>query len=182
MKSSIAIVAASALLASAAGPIQKRAMLTEWVTDIVTVTVTEGDHQPTAAAVFIEKPAVTTAAPPPPPPSPTPAKKPETTKPVVQAPPPPPPKPSTTSVIQAPPPVVNKPAPVPEVTKQAPAPVQSSAPAPAPAPVDGGYKGTVLHQHNVHRFNHTAPSLQWDDQLAEYAALIAASCQFHHDM
>ncbi|PNY27581.1 Cell wall protein PRY3, partial [Tolypocladium capitatum] len=74
MKSSLLLVAASALLASA-GPLRKRAMKTDWVYEIVTVTVTAGQEAAAPTAFFLEsKPPEPTkyAAPPPPPPPPPP--------------------------------------------------------------------------------------------------------------
>lgn len=60
MKSSLFLVATSALLASA-NPLQKRVVKTEWVYDIVTVTVTDGQQPPSLpTAVFVENEAAAT--------------------------------------------------------------------------------------------------------------------------
>ncbi|KAL8656162.1 MAG: hypothetical protein Q9226_002761 [Calogaya cf. arnoldii] len=44
-----------------------------------------------------------------------------------------------------------------------------------------GYKSAVLEHHNIHRSNHSADALQWDDQLAQYAEQVAKSCKYDHD-
>ncbi|KAL8780189.1 MAG: hypothetical protein Q9213_006587 [Squamulea squamosa] len=44
-----------------------------------------------------------------------------------------------------------------------------------------GYKSAVLEHHNIHRSNHSANDLVWDDTLAEYAAQVAKSCVYDHD-
>lgn len=166
MKSSLALVAASAVLATA-GPLQKRAIETTWVYDIVTVTVTA---EPTPTA-FVEnsqpkpKPQ-TTAAPPPPPPAAAAAEKPKSKA----APPPPPPPPATT--LQPKPVVVS---PSPEPSTQAP---------PPPPPSSGGsndYQRIVLDQHNLHRQNHSAQALTWSDDLANQAQQWAQGCKFQHN-
>jgi len=43
------------------------------------------------------------------------------------------------------------------------------------------YAAPILNQHNLHRANHSAPALVWDDSLASIAATIAASCVYAHD-
>ncbi|KAI5363494.1 Putative CAP domain-containing protein [Septoria linicola] len=39
----------------------------------------------------------------------------------------------------------------------------------------------VLH-HNIHRANHSAPNVTWDDDLAATAKKIADTCNFEHQM
>ncbi|XP_044715225.1 cysteine-rich secretory protein family domain-containing protein [Hirsutella rhossiliensis] len=46
----------------------------------------------------------------------------------------------------------------------------------------GDYEQTMLEQHNVHRRNHSASDLAWDNTLAQYAENIANSCVFQHDI
>ncbi|KAL7800082.1 CAP domain-containing protein [Trichoderma ceciliae] len=229
MKSSAVLLAAGALLATAM-PLDKRALETQWVTDIVTVTVTvdpfaSPSAQATAGGVFVqnvsEKPA---ASPSPDAPAPKPvyalppvaaSPKPETTQqaglqPTNQAPAAPPPaapKPIVTTVIvpavqspapapipkpspkpspeQAPEPAP-EPAPSPEVVAK-PSPKPSPSPKPAasqPSPSSGGndYQSAMLNEHNVHRANHSAPALAWDDTLAGFAHTTASGCVFAHDM
>lgn len=174
MKSSLFLVAASALLASA-GPLRKRAMETDWVYEVVTVTVTAGQELASVpTAVFIEskpeptKPVPTKYTPPPPPPVPT-VTKPKPTKQAPPPPPPPPPAPTTTTpVVQSPPPP--------------PQPTANTQPANPPATNLGNYEQTILDQHNIHRRNHSAPDLTWDSTLAQYAANTANTCVFAHDM
>lgn len=40
----------------------------------------------------------------------------------------------------------------------------------------------MINEHNVHRANHSAPALEWDDTLAGYAQITANKCVFAHDM
>jgi len=49
-----------------------------------------------------------------------------------------------------------------------------------PTPTD--YASTALYGHNIHRANHSAPALTYNNQLAGYAATVAASCVFAHDL
>ncbi|KAL8996180.1 MAG: hypothetical protein Q9169_004246 [Polycauliona sp. 2 TL-2023] len=44
-----------------------------------------------------------------------------------------------------------------------------------------GYKSAVLEHHNIHRSNHSADPLQWDDTLASYAEQVAKKCVYDHD-
>ncbi|CAO1602242.1 hypothetical protein XANCAGTX0491_005868 [Xanthoria calcicola] len=44
-----------------------------------------------------------------------------------------------------------------------------------------GYKSAVLEHHNIHRANHSASALAWDDTLAQYAEQVAKSCVYDHD-
>ncbi|KAM5348860.1 hypothetical protein ACJ41O_008683 [Fusarium nematophilum] len=196
MKASMFLLGASAILASAGpirAPIEKRALETEWVYEIVTVTVTAGDEpapEPTHV-VFLEEPAE-------PEPEPTtvvekpasrrPKKvvaKPSSTKAAEQ--------PKTTIVYEAPKSTL-QPAPEPEPTKEPepePEPVQEE-PAPtadsgsdSSAPdlnLDADYESVMLAYHNIHRLNHSAPALAWDDTLAGYALNTANTCIFEHDM
>ncbi|RFU77860.1 hypothetical protein TARUN_4361 [Trichoderma arundinaceum] len=229
MKSSAILLAAGALLATAM-PLDKRAMETEWVTDLVTVTVTvdpfaTSSAQPTAGGVFIqnvsEKPTPTPApapqpsapapkpvyappppapAPPPPPPPPaqvTPQPAPKPTqqapapppaaapKPVYAPPPPPPAAPSPAPSPKPSPKPAPKPAPAPEVVAK-PSPKPSPSPSPAPKPASsssgGSYQSAMVNEHNIHRANHSAPALEWDDTLAGYAQITAQGCVFAHDM
>lgn len=58
----------------------------------------------------------------------------------------------------------------------------------SPAPTDSGSNtgsdpiiAAGLSHHNVHRANHSAPDLLWDEDLASYAAITAKTCNFAHD-
>ena len=44
-----------------------------------------------------------------------------------------------------------------------------------------GYKSAVLEHHNIHRANHSASALEWDDSLASYAEEVAKKCVYDHD-
>ncbi|KAK5703250.1 hypothetical protein LTR97_004199 [Elasticomyces elasticus] len=59
----------------------------------------------------------------------------------------------------------------------------SSAPASSAAgaaPTD--YAGLAKYHHNLHRSNHSAPAIEWDDALAATAEKIASSCVYAHDV
>jgi hypothetical protein len=45
-----------------------------------------------------------------------------------------------------------------------------------------GYQGMVLHHHNIHRANHSAPDLTWSDSLAATAEKIGETCVYAHSM
>jgi uncharacterized protein YkwD len=40
----------------------------------------------------------------------------------------------------------------------------------------------MVEQHNIHRRNHSASDLTWDNTLAQYALATANGCVFAHDM
>ena len=44
------------------------------------------------------------------------------------------------------------------------------------------YADPILKQHNLHRLNHSAPALIWDDHLASIAQEIASSCNYAHNV
>ncbi|KAM0348993.1 hypothetical protein ACHAPU_003927 [Fusarium lateritium] len=48
--------------------------------------------------------------------------------------------------------------------------------------LEGSYNDVMLNYHNIHRANHSAPALEWDDELAGYALNTANGCVFEHDM
>lgn len=45
----------------------------------------------------------------------------------------------------------------------------------------GDYGTPILEQHNLHRANHSAPALSWDDDLAAIAQQIAETCVYEHN-
>lgn len=64
----------------------------------------------------------------------------------------------------------------------------AAAPAPAPSAASGGdysglsdYAVPIMQQHNLHRANHSAPALEWDDDLASIAQQIAETCVYAHN-
>ncbi|KAI9748091.1 MAG: hypothetical protein M4579_007317 [Chaenotheca gracillima] len=173
-----ALMAASVL----AGPIDKRVYVTD--VDVVTqvITVTAGQPVPT--------PTTSTSVQAPVAPSkkvevqykaPAPHKKHHHKKPA--------PKPVTTTAAPPPPPPATTPTPTPSTTAAA-APKSSAAPASsgsssgstgsAPSPQD--YSASALYNHNIHRANHSASDLTWDDQLASIAKTIAGSCNYAHNV
>ncbi|KAJ5204400.1 uncharacterized protein N7498_005279 [Penicillium cinerascens] len=54
----------------------------------------------------------------------------------------------------------------------------SAAPSSAPA---NSYQHAVLYNHNIHRSNHSAPSVDWDSSLESSARTLASRCVYHHD-
>ena len=73
----------------------------------------------------------------------------------------------------------------PQETYEAPAtqPASSQAPASTPSaekPTD--YQGFVEYHHNVHRANHSAPDLTWNETLAATAEKIGQLCSYEHMM
>ena len=43
------------------------------------------------------------------------------------------------------------------------------------------YQETLLYNHNIHRSNHSSPSLGWSDKLQASAHKLAAGCVYKHD-
>ncbi|KJR86124.1 SCP-like extracellular protein [Sporothrix schenckii 1099-18] len=206
MKASFALALAGSILA-VASPINKRVLHTEVVTDLVyvTVTVDPPTTKPTTHHTTHAKPKVTSVkttsfktstTPPPPPPPPT----------TTSTPPPPPPPPTTSSTPQvltitvtpgqespspSPSPAAASVAAVQPAAAQAPAEVVSSSPAAASTPAASGsnsnsqpsdFGSTAVYHHNLHRSNHSAPAVSWNSDLASYAATVAATCVFAHDL
>ena len=48
-------------------------------------------------------------------------------------------------------------------------------------PTSSIYKGLTLQHHNIHRRNHSAEDLTWNNTLAEYAETTAKTCIWGHD-
>lgn len=146
----------------------KTAVAIKWVTHTVTAkakSTSTTAESTTSSEVSTTSAEPTTSAPPPPaettpPPAPVIPEQPAVPAFVPEAPP---------LREFVPEPVVQAPA------QQAPAPVQQ-------APSNGDYESTMLYHHNVHRSNHSAPSLVWSSTLASYAAQSASKCVFEHDL
>ncbi|RSL49318.1 hypothetical protein CDV31_007695 [Fusarium ambrosium] len=201
MKASMFLVGASAILASASpirAPLEKRlvkrALTTEWVYEFVTVTVTEGDapEKPApTAVVFLEEPEA-------PAPEPTTVVEKPVTRQTKQ-------QPTTKTVAPAPKPTYVEPEPVSEepsvvvvTTKQEPTTEAEAEPVATETAteteesgsssgsydlsLEGDYTSIMLNYHNIHRANHSAPDLVWDETLAGYAENTANGCVFEHDM
>jgi hypothetical protein len=56
-----------------------------------------------------------------------------------------------------------------------------SAAPPASPPASGSYSDLVVYNHNVHRTNHSAPAMAWNQSLADTALKIAQSCIYAHN-
>jgi hypothetical protein len=54
----------------------------------------------------------------------------------------------------------------------------SAAPSSTPA---NAYQQAVLYNHNIHRSNHSAPSVDWSSDLESSARTLAAKCVYQHD-
>lgn len=59
-------------------------------------------------------------------------------------------------------------------------PSAASPVAPAASPSD--LASTAVYHHNIHRTNNSAPAMTWGSDYAGYAATVAASCKFAHDL
>lgn len=166
MKAALLLTLSGALL-SAAQPLEKRKVATKTVEEWQTVYVTEGSlstlfaakphHHSTSSSTSTTSTSTTstTEEPTTAPPAPTPEAPAPT--PTVEAPPPPPP------------------------------PAETPAAAPPAAPQvlsspSNSYSATVEQHHNVHRLNHSSPTVSWSDTYAGYAATLAARCVFQHDV
>lgn len=163
MKSSVFLAASGALLALASPVDLKKKRDLEVVYDTVYTTVYVTDPPPTAtmfAAGAHSIPTISSSSPPPPPP------------------------PSTTSTTPSPTPVADTPAPAaPEPSTPAAAQVQAETSTPAAqAATPTDYASTGVYHHNLHRSNHSAPALAWDDTYAGYAQTVAESCVFAHNL
>lgn len=53
--------------------------------------------------------------------------------------------------------------------------------APAQTAPSGSYRQKCLDHHNMHRLNHSAPALLWDDELEAIAQTTANTCYYDHD-
>jgi uncharacterized protein YkwD len=60
--------------------------------------------------------------------------------------------------------------------------VKAAAPSAAPAAQPSDLASTAVYHHNIHRANNSAPAMAWGDTYAGYAATVAASCKFAHDL
>lgn len=52
----------------------------------------------------------------------------------------------------------------------------------APSASASTYQQAAVLHHNLHRANHSAPDLTWDDKLASIAASIAGTCVWKHNV
>ncbi|KAI1259590.1 CAP domain-containing protein [Xylariaceae sp. FL1019] len=182
MKSSIFVAATGAMLAMAK-PLNKRVMETEVVVEYYTVTVTGNVAAAEATSTVVPtstvKPSTHIKQP---------TKIPTTTQIEAAA------TPSTTSQAYV---VVtvtkdNTPehevtsaystAEEPEVTSTSKAEEQTTTTSEQAAATGDDFVTKALYHHNIHRSNHSAPALVWNQTIADYAATTAAKCVFAHDM
>ncbi|CAK7201628.1 hypothetical protein SEUCBS139899_004337 [Sporothrix eucalyptigena] len=194
MKASFALALTGAFLA-VASPIDKRVIHTEYVTDLVYVTVTVDPPAPTTThhttsttSHTVTKPKTTSVkttstTPPPPPPTTTttPPPAPTTTTEVPQE--------ETITITEGAAAAATTAAAAQQPAAAAPAQEETTAAAQAQTttaqaassqPTD--YGSTAVYHHNLHRSNHSAPAVSWNSDLASYAATVAASCVFAHDL
>jgi uncharacterized protein YkwD len=166
--------------------LHKKAIVYDIVTDIVYVTVTEGESTstpPTTVRVQhtvyvdpVEAHSTTSSK--------VKKVKPTSTKPTSTYVPPPPP----TTTTPPPAPTTKAPAPV-ETTTQAPvvevAATTSAAPVaatPAAATSDDPLSSTGVNNHNTCRSSHSAENVSWNSTLADAASKLANTCVWGHDL
>jgi hypothetical protein len=94
------------------------------------------------------------------------------------SPPPPAPAPPAPEAAQTSAPVEVAAPPPPTTTQEA---VVTPVPQAPAAPAGGSYSDAVLYHHNVHRSNHSAPAMAWNQTLADIAAQIGQSCKYGHN-
>lgn len=194
-----AVLAGGALATPVKRWLEERAIVVNYVTTTTVVWVTEGQPKETVAPVTANKAAVAyyphrhphahAAAQPAQPVQSAQPPEPSTT-------PPPAPPPSSPAPVAPAPEAVQPPAEQPESTSTPPAPATSpntnsgssgSAQGPTNYPdnldtTSDTYKVLTLQHHNIHRANHSADDLVWDDTLASYAEQSAKTCTFAHDL
>ncbi|EED14813.1 SCP-like extracellular protein, putative [Talaromyces stipitatus ATCC 10500] len=187
MKGSL-IIGALCALGAVASPLNMRVLVTDIEVTVVTITVTETPGYTPAAATTTVPASTTSVAPttvpvagaanlnneyprPPltstststtlvvPSSSSTTFVAPEPTTTVAAAPAPTPVEPSTTSTSTS----------------------ASTSPSVAPSSAGSSYQSLILNSHNIHRSNHSAPALTWNETLAESALKLANTCDYHHD-
>lgn len=56
-----------------------------------------------------------------------------------------------------------------------------STPTQNPGATPTDYQEIAVYHHNIHRANHSASDVTWDDNLASIAAQIASSCVYAHN-
>ncbi|KAJ5147368.1 hypothetical protein N7526_000720 [Penicillium atrosanguineum] len=69
----------------------------------------------------------------------------------------------------------------PESTTSATSTLATSTSAAATATAANAYQQAVLYNHNIHRSNHSAPSVDWSADLETSARALAAKCVYEHD-
>lgn len=174
MKGSL-FVGALCVLGVAASPLNKRVLVTDVEVTVVTVTVTE---TPGTAPTSVPVSTTSVAAPAAPIADaanlknqyPRPSLTSTSTETTIVV-------PSSTSSIS---PIV-VPEPTTTVAPTTAAETTSTSTSVTPASTDSSYQTLVLTSHNIHRSNHSAPALAWNETLAESALALANTCDYHHD-
>ncbi|KAL8868538.1 MAG: hypothetical protein Q9174_004924 [Haloplaca sp. 1 TL-2023] len=199
-----ALLAGSAVAKPVQKWLEERAVVVDWVTTTTVVWVTAGQPTPTPVAPVVEEPPKKQAAvaynphkhnhahvkPKPAAPAPVAeqpkAEAPKAEAPKVEAPKAEAPKAEApkAEAPKAEAPKAEAPK-APEPKQATPAPSTGSADVPTdyPANLDSSseiYKALTLAHHNIHRSNHSADDLQWDDDLANYAMQTAKTCKYDH--
>lgn len=169
------LLTAFALTGAIASPVHKRHLHNKraYVTDVEVVTktvyVTLGQQAPTPAPVP-DKPAAQQPAPEQGGPVEPPAAGPiVVTTTIVEDPersPKPSPKPSPKLQPEPQPEPEREPEPKPDLPKK---------------PADDDFQSLALYHHNIHRANHSAADLVWDNGLADAARQLAESCYYEHN-
>ena len=176
--------------------LHKKAIVTDIVTDIVYVTVTEGEIPTPPTTVHIQKTVVVNPVEAPSSSTSSRVKKvkPTSSKPTSTYVPPPPPTTSTTppaptTTTEAPAPTTEAPAPVATTTQ---APVVEVAATTSAAPVaattaasttsSDPLSGTGIDNHNTCRSAHSAENVTWNSTLADAASKLANTCVWGHDL
>ena len=72
--------------------------------------------------------------------------------------------------------------PQPQPTSSSSSSTSSAAASTGGATVTKDYQEKVLYNHNVHRSNHSSPSLEWHDDLLQAAFKLAEKCVYEHDV
>lgn len=57
----------------------------------------------------------------------------------------------------------------------------TSSAAAASTPAANAYQQAILYNHNIHRSNHSAASVDWSSDLETSARALAAKCVYQHD-
>lgn len=181
MKGSL-FVGALCVLGAAASPLNKRVLVTDVEVTVVTVTITETPGAATSVPAATTTSVAATTAPvagaanvnnefPRPQSTST-----ETETTIVV--------PSSTSSTLVPEPTTTV-APEPATTAAPTTTVVAAAAAATTTSVTSStgstYQSLILDSHNIHRSNHSAPALAWNETLAESALALANTCDYHHD-
>ena len=156
----------------------------EQVTDVVVVTITDyvyagaGGLVTVKGAQLIQSPETTAN----PAPVSSAAPAPAPLAPESSAAPPAPAPPATTAAPPPPPPASKAAPPPPPATTAAAASTGSTTIDPNLSVSDPSYANLAVQHHNVHRSNHSAPDVEWNNTLATWAQSKASACVYDETM